>query len=95
MISPRFHRWHHSVGWGHEGPSSADANGAPRPLGGHNFGVLLPWWDDMLGTAVRGNDDPPTGIRDQMEQGRYYGQGIWAQQVLGLQRLWQALRQRD
>jgi hypothetical protein len=30
-----------------------------------------------------------------MEQGRDYGQGIWAQQVLGLQRLWQALRQRD
>ncbi len=94
LISPRFHRWHHSVGWGHESPRAGDANGSPLPLGGHNFGVLFPWWDDWLGTALRRPQDPATGIRDQMEQGRDYGQGVWAQQVLGLQRLWQALRQR-
>ena len=93
LISPRFHRWHHSVGWGHEGSRAKDDPvGRPMPLGGHNFGVLFPWWDDLLGTALRRNQDPATGIRDQIEQGRDYGQGIWAQQVLGLQRLWQALR---
>jgi sterol desaturase/sphingolipid hydroxylase (fatty acid hydroxylase superfamily) len=54
---------------------------------------LFPWWDDLLGTALRGNHDPATGIRDQIEHGRDYGQGVWAQQVLGLQRMWQALRQ--
>jgi hypothetical protein len=64
------------------------------PLGGHNFGVLFPWWDDCLGTALRRNHDSATGIRDQTEQGRDYGQGVWSQQRLGLQRMWQALRQR-
>jgi len=95
LISPRFHRWHHSVGWGHESPSAGAGAGERMPLGGHNFGVLFPWWDDVLGTALRRPNDPATGIRDQVEQGRDYGQGVWAQQYLGLLRLWQALRQRS
>jgi sterol desaturase/sphingolipid hydroxylase (fatty acid hydroxylase superfamily) len=82
-----FHRLHHGVGIGHE-------SAGKQTLGGHNFGVLFPWWDDLLGTALRRNDDPTTGIRDQIEQGRDYGRGVWAQQYLGLQRMWQALRQR-
>jgi sterol desaturase/sphingolipid hydroxylase (fatty acid hydroxylase superfamily) len=83
-ISPRFHRLHHAMGLGHET--------SPGVLGGHNFGVLLPWWDMLLGTARFDAQVGPTGIRDQIEQGRDYGQGWWSQQRLGLQRWWQALR---
>lgn len=78
-ISPRFHRVHHSIGIGHESPGKA--------LGGHNFGVLLPWWDMLFGTANFEQRYDPTGIRDQVEQGRDYGDGFWAQQWLGLKRL--------
>ena len=79
-VSPRFHRLHHSVGIGHES--------AGRPtLGGHNFGVLFPWWDMMFGTVDFSNRYDPTGVRDQVENGRDYGQGFWAQQKLGLARL--------
>ena len=56
-------------------------------LGGHNFGVLLPWWDMLFGTANFELRFDPTGVRDQVEQGRDYGRGFWAQQWLGLKRL--------
>lgn len=79
-VSPRFHRLHHSIGIGHE---SAGKN----TLGGHNFGVLLPWWDMLFGTANFELRFDPTGVRDQVEQGRDYGRGFWAQQWLGLKRL--------
>lgn len=82
-VSPRFHRTHHGVGIGHE------THGA-HTLGGHNFGVLLPWWDMLFGTADFGPRFEPTGIRDQVEDGRDYGQGFWAQQRLGVQRLFSA-----
>lgn len=78
-ISPRFHRRHHSIGIGHESPGMA--------LGGCNFGVLLPWWDMLFGSANFEQRYDPTGIRDQVEQGRDYGRGFWAQQWLGLKRL--------
>ena len=81
-VSPQFHRYHHAVGHGHEGPS--------RVLGGHNFGVLFPWWDMLWGTACWDDVYLPTGIRDQVEQQRDYGLGFWQQQWLGLKRLWQA-----
>ena len=86
-VSPRFHRRHHSIGIGHE---SAGKN----TLGGHNFGVLLPWWDMLFGTANFELRFDPTGIRDQLadEGARDYGQGFWQQQWLGLRRLWNALR---
>ncbi len=80
-VSPRFHRLHHSIGLGHE--SHGDGT-----LGGKNFGVLLPWWDMLFGTANFEKRYDPTGVRDQVEQGRDYGRGFWAQQWLGLQRLW-------
>ena len=89
-VSPRFHRLHHSVGIGHE---SAGPEGAPVRLGGHNFGVLLPWWDVLFNTAnFEMARYDPTGIRDQIEpdaQGRLrdYGRGFWSQQWLGLMRL--------
>ncbi|MBH1958158.1 MAG: sterol desaturase family protein [Burkholderiales bacterium] len=79
-VSPRFHRLHHSIGIGHETNDS-------KTLGGHNFGVLLPWWDMLFGTA---NFEPryePTGVRDQIEKNRDYGSGFWSQQWLGMKRL--------
>jgi sterol desaturase/sphingolipid hydroxylase (fatty acid hydroxylase superfamily) len=91
-VSPRFHRLHHGVGVGHE-THVQQANGQQVVLGGHNFGVLLPWWDIWFGTADFSPRFEPTGIRDQVEQGRDYGQGFWAQQRLGMQRLMAAWRQ--
>ena len=83
-VSPRFHRLHHSIGLGHE------SNGKGT-LGGANFGVLLPWWDMLFGTANFEQRYDPTGIRDQVATegnvGRDYGRGFWAQQWLGLKRL--------
>ena len=79
-ISPRFHRLHHSIGLGHESKGR-------KTLGGHNFGVLLPWWDMLFHTGNFEYRFDPTGIRDQSEQGRDYGRGFWRQQWLGLKRL--------
>jgi sterol desaturase/sphingolipid hydroxylase (fatty acid hydroxylase superfamily) len=79
-VSPRFHRLHHSIGIGHE-------SDGPQTLGGHNFGVLLPWWDMLFRTANFEQRYDPTGIRDQVEEGRDYGAGFWSQQWLGLKRL--------
>jgi sterol desaturase/sphingolipid hydroxylase (fatty acid hydroxylase superfamily) len=79
-VSPKFHRLHHGVGIGHE-------SSGRHTLGGHNFGVLFPWWDMLFGTANFANRYEPTGVRDQVENGRDYGQGFWAQQKLGLTRL--------
>jgi sterol desaturase/sphingolipid hydroxylase (fatty acid hydroxylase superfamily) len=60
-------------------------------LGGHNFGVLLPWWDVWFGTANFDMHFEPTGIRDQVEEGRDYGEGFWMQQYLGIKRFIVAL----
>ncbi len=105
-ISPRFHRRHHSIGIGHEtikavpsgaGGEQVSAAAPPREmrvvLGGHNFGVLLPWWDMLMRTANFEVRYDATGVRDQVEtvapNGRLrdYGQGFWSQQWLGLLRL--------
>ena len=75
LVSPRFHRVHHSIGLGHEGRKH-----------GSNFAVLFPVWDHLFGTASPVHDYPPTGIRDQLT-GRDYGEGFWRQQWLGLKRL--------
>ena len=82
-VSPRFHRRHHSIGIGHESQRLGRT-----VLGGCNFGVLLPWWDMLFGTADFALRYEPTGVRDQVEQARDYGRGFWAQQWLGLCRLW-------
>ena len=79
-VSPRFHRLHHSIGLGHE-------SAGRQTLGGHNFGVLMPVWDVLFGTANFENRYGPTGIRDQVEQNRCYGRGFWSQQWSGLRRL--------
>lgn len=79
LVSPAFHRRHHAIGYGHEGRAR-----------GCNFGVLLPWWDALFGTASWSREPLPTGIRDQLgapgEPGRNYGEGFWQQQALGLAR---------
>ena len=85
-VSPRFHRMHHAIGIGHESQPPA-ASGAPAVLGGVNFGVLLPWWDMLFGTADFTHAYPATGVRDQVEQGRDYGRGFWSQQWRGVLRL--------
>jgi sterol desaturase/sphingolipid hydroxylase (fatty acid hydroxylase superfamily) len=68
-VSPRFHRLHHSVTHGF----------------GHNFGVLLPVWDVLFGTANFEDRYDPTGVDDQPRVD--YGRGFWAQQWFGLKRL--------
>ncbi len=82
VVSPRFHRRHHSIGIGHE-------SGGRGTLGGHNFAVLFPIWDLLFGTADFQLQYDATGVRDQLaeEGGRDYGRGFWAQQWLGLKRL--------
>lgn len=76
LVSPHYHRVHHGIGIGHEGPA-----------GGCNFATLFPVWDMLFGTAHFGAAYPATGISDQLE-GRNYGEGFWAQQVKALARLW-------
>jgi sterol desaturase/sphingolipid hydroxylase (fatty acid hydroxylase superfamily) len=56
-------------------------------VGAFNFGVLLPWWDMLFKTANFEVRYDATGIRDQIESGRHYGQGFWSQQWLGIKRL--------
>jgi sterol desaturase/sphingolipid hydroxylase (fatty acid hydroxylase superfamily) len=82
LVSPRYHRVHHSIGIGHE----SEGRGT---LGGHNFAVLFPVWDILFRTANFELRWDATGVRDQLaeEGGRDYGRGFWAQQWLGLGRL--------
>ncbi|MFG6448499.1 sterol desaturase family protein [Roseateles sp. BYS180W] len=82
LVSPCFHRLHHSIGVGHESHGKGT-------LGGHNFAVLFPIWDLLFRTADFSVRYDPTGIRDQLpeEGGRDYGRGFWAQQWLGVKRL--------
>ncbi|MBL8301887.1 MAG: sterol desaturase family protein, partial [Ideonella sp.] len=82
LVSPRFHRHHHSLDCGET---------AVNP-DGHNFAVLFPLWDILFRTARFDAVYVPTGIRDQEPEagGRDYGRGFWAQQWLGLARLFGA-----
>ncbi len=82
LVSPRFHRLHHSIGLGHESRGAGS-------LGGHNFAVLFPFWDVLFGTANFERRFDATGIRDQLPEhgGRDYGHGFWSQQWQGLLRL--------
>jgi sterol desaturase/sphingolipid hydroxylase (fatty acid hydroxylase superfamily) len=91
LVSPRFHRTHHAVGIGHASRG--------RELGGCNFGVLLPVWDQLFGTANFAPGWQRTGVVDQFERigadgltrpARDYGRGFWRQQWLGLVRLAEA-----
>ncbi len=55
--------------------------------GERNYGVLLPWWDMLFGTANFHSHYDPTGVRDAVAHGRDYGRGFWSQQWRGLLRL--------
>ena len=84
-VSPRFHRLHHSIGIGHE-------SWGAKTLGGHNFGVLLPWWDMLFRSGNFENRYDATGIRDQVEPDdsgrvRDYGRGFWSQHWTALRRM--------
>lgn len=74
-VSPAFHRRHHSI-----------AHGL-----GHNFGVLLPWWDALFGTAqfehVKGLQQAPCGPTGVDGPTSHYGDTFLSQQWLGLVRL--------
>ena len=91
LASPRYHRLHHAVGIGHESRGAGS-------LGGHNFAVLFPVWDVLFRTANFDRNFALTGIRDQLPppcgEGRDYGRGFWAQQWLGLKRMWEFSRKR-
>jgi sterol desaturase/sphingolipid hydroxylase (fatty acid hydroxylase superfamily) len=89
LVSPRFHRTHHAIGVGHESAGQGS-------LGGCNFGVLLPLWDQLFGTARFASGFAATGVRDQLARhdaagraipGRNYGRGFWEQQWYGLKRM--------
>lgn len=82
LVSPRFHRVHHAIGLGHEGRAR-----------GCNFAVLFPVWDVLFRTANFADVYPATGVRDQLE-GRDYGRGFWAQQVLGVKRMVEVFQSR-
>ena len=53
----------------------------------HNFGVLLPWWDQLFGTANFQQHLDPTGVQDPAGHHHDYGRGLWSQQWQGLKRL--------
>lgn len=83
LVSPKFHRHHHSIAY------DASTSG---PAGGYNFAVLFPIWDILFKTARWDPDYAQTGIHDQIPDPqtghtRDYGQGFWAQQVLGIKSL--------
>ncbi|GGE65149.1 sterol desaturase family protein [Massilia psychrophila] len=84
LVSPRFHRTHHAIDPGHESLGQSS-------LGGCNFGVLLPLWDQLFGTARFERGYAATGVRDQLPgehgAGRNYGRGFWQQHWLGLKRM--------
>ncbi|NBX97011.1 MAG: fatty acid hydroxylase family protein [Betaproteobacteria bacterium] len=85
LVSPKFHRRHHAIE-----PLEAFHGERAAAVPGVNYGVLFPFWDQLLGTADHRPGYPATGLRDQLPEhgGRDYGQGFWAQQRLGVMRLW-------
>lgn len=76
LVSPRFHRLHHGV--------------LSVGNSGKNYGVLLPVWDWIFGTAdFRRDHYPRTGDPDAPTA---YVRGGWlAQQVVGLRQVWRAI----
>ena len=54
--------------------------------GESNYGVLLPWWDQLFGTANFQTHFDPTGVKDSQAL-RDDGPGLWSQQWRGLKRL--------
>jgi sterol desaturase/sphingolipid hydroxylase (fatty acid hydroxylase superfamily) len=80
IISPKFHRYHHAIGMGHEAP------GKPGVLGGCNFGILFPWWDMMFKTAIFDSQSYPTGVKN-LEVSNH----VLTHQWQGLKHAWRTL----
>ena len=79
LVSPRFHRLHHGV--------------LSVGNSGKNYGVLLPVWDWIFGTAdFNRGAYPRTG--DPAAPSAYVSGGWFAQQGAGLREVWRALRTR-
>ena len=76
LVSPAYHRVHHAIGVGHEGKYY-----------GCNFASLFPMWDIIFLTANFNFKYEETGIRDQVESHREYGESFWSQQWLALKRI--------
>lgn len=79
IVSPAFHRLHH-----------ARANPAEPNLHDHNFGVVLPIWDLMFGTALYEDRTRPTGVDDPIIDADNR-RGYLGQQIAGAQRFGAAL----
>jgi sterol desaturase/sphingolipid hydroxylase (fatty acid hydroxylase superfamily) len=79
IVSPAFHRLHH-----------ARANPAEPNLHDHNFGVVLPIWDLMFGTALYEKQTRPTGVDDPLVDADNR-RGYLGQQIAGAQRFGAAL----
>lgn len=63
VVSPKFHHWHHSAA-----PEAVDKN----------FSVLLPFWDDLFGTAIRETKWPEEyGLQDNDVPQTWAGQFIY------------------
>jgi sterol desaturase/sphingolipid hydroxylase (fatty acid hydroxylase superfamily) len=76
LISPRFHRAHHSV-----------LAAGQRSC---NYGAVFPWWDMIFGTADFAREYIGTGdpsAEEAMHTGNWF-----QQQKAGLKRFWKALR---
>jgi sterol desaturase/sphingolipid hydroxylase (fatty acid hydroxylase superfamily) len=84
VVSPHFHRVHHALD--HDAGPGARAHGV-------NFGVLLPVWDMLFGTARFGGAYPPTGDRSGSE--RLATGSWWGTQVEGARRLLRTLARRE
>lgn len=76
IVSPIYHRTHHALN-------------LPQAGAGHgcNFAALFPIWDILFGTANFQKEFLPTGVPDDPVRGRA-GPGLLAQQMFGLQLLW-------
>src|SRR3954447_4490883 len=74
LVSPKFHRMHHSITAGKKGC---------------NFATLFPIWDILFGTADFKSSATATGVADSNE----YGDGYFAQQWLGLKRVFRLGRE--
>jgi sterol desaturase/sphingolipid hydroxylase (fatty acid hydroxylase superfamily) len=87
LVSPRFHREHHSIHFGEPGRNAASVRASG--LGGRNFAILFPVWDLVFRTGCWADRYDATGVHDQLPGlgGRDYGRGFWSQQWLGLRRM--------
>ena len=79
VVSPVYHRTHHALSL----PQAGRGHGC-------NFAALFPVWDILFRTANFQTAYLPTGVPDDPARGQA-GPGVLAQQIFGLQLLWDTL----